>query len=78
MKLEELSIKVMVEKSVEDMLIEKSSEGLEYGVRNLNRVVAKYLEDEISEKIVKGEIKSKDLLEIRYVEDKLDIKVVTA
>lgn len=73
-RLEEMAIKLeMDEKAIN--LIAKSGFDLEYGARPLKRSIQKELENELSELILKGRIKSGDIVEATVKEDKMSFKI---
>ena len=53
-------------------ILEKGT-NLKFGARPLRRAIQRYVEDEISEKILRGEIKNGQTITINFIADKLDI-----
>ena len=58
-------------------LITKNGYDLEFGARPLKRAIQRLLEDEISEKLLRGEINDSDNIKVTAVDDKLDFVVKT-
>ena len=58
-------------------LITKNGYDLEFGARPLKRAIQRLLEDEISEKLLRGEINDYDNIKVTVVDDKLDFVVKT-
>ena len=46
-----------------------------YGARPLNRVIQKYIEDPIAEKMIDGGLKEGDTIKIGYSQDKVNVEV---
>ena len=57
-------------KQAKDFLLEKGT-NLKFGARPLRRAIQRYVEDEISEKILKGEIKDGQKINITKKDDTL-------
>ena len=73
-RLEEMTIKLeMDEEAI--ALIAKSGFDLEYGARPLKRSIQKELENELSDLILQGTIKSGDIVEATVKEGKMDFEV---
>ena len=62
--LQEKNLKLSVSKKAKEFILEKGTD-LKYGARPLKRTIQKYIEDEIAEKLLKGE----------FIEDNHTIKV---
>ena len=75
--LSEKNIKMIVSKEVKLFLVHKGT-NLKFGARPLRRAIQRYLEDGISERILKSEIKNGDSIEILLdkTKDLLTFKVV--
>jgi ATP-dependent Clp protease ATP-binding subunit ClpC len=75
-RIEDLGYKVKLSEKAKDFLAEKGYDP-QYGARPLNRAIQKYLEDQIAEEILKGEINEGDTLLADYdgKGDELSIKV---
>ncbi len=56
-------------------VITKNGYDLEFGARPLKRAIQRLLEDEISEKILRGEINNSDNIKVTAVDDKLKFEV---
>ncbi len=56
-------------------LITKNGYDLEFGARPLKRAIQRLLEDEISERMLKGEINDSDSIKVTTKNDKLDFEV---
>ena len=68
----EKDITMEVSKEAKEFILEKGT-NLKFGARPLRRAIQRYVEDEISEKILRGEIKNGQTITINLVNDKLDI-----
>ena len=55
-------------------MIDKGTD-LKYGARPLRRAIQRYIEDELSEKILKSEIKNGDNVNIKLEKDTLTFNV---
>ena len=67
-------ISLQVSPKAKNFILEKGT-NLKFGARPLRRAIQRYVEDEISEKILRGEIKNGDSILVDYVDgdDKLSI-----
>ncbi len=76
MRIEELGYKVELTTAAKDFLAEKGYDP-QYGARPLNRAIQKYLEDQVAEEILKGEVQEGDVLVADHEKDaeKLTVKV---
>ncbi len=68
--LDNKNIKLEVSKEAKKYILEKGTD-LKYGARPLRRAIQKYIEDEISEMILKGEIEQYQTVEVSLEDDKL-------
>ncbi len=68
----EKDITMEVSKVAKEYILEKGT-NLKFGARPLRRAIQRYVEDEISEKILRGEIKNGQTIKIEYNSDKLEI-----
>jgi ATP-dependent Clp protease ATP-binding subunit ClpC len=66
-RLKDKSLKLVVTEEAQDFLIEKGS-STEYGARPLRRAVEQYLEDAMSEALLRGEFVGKDTVTVKVVE----------
>ena len=73
-RLEEMTIKLNMDEEAID-LIAKSGFDLEYGARPLKRSIQKELENELSELILQGTIKSGDVVEATVKEGKMSFEI---
>ena len=75
-RIESMGYKVRLTHSAKDFLSEKGYDP-QYGVRPLNRAIQKYLEDQIAEEILKGDINEGDTLEANHdgKSEELSVKV---
>ena len=73
-RLDEMTIKLEMDEDAID-LIAKSGFDLEYGARPLKRSIQKELENELSELILQGTIKSGDIVEATVKEGKMTFEV---
>jgi ATP-dependent Clp protease ATP-binding subunit ClpC len=73
----EIGYKLKLTKSIKDFLA-KVGYDEEYGARPLNRAIQKYVEDPVSEEILKGNVKEGQTIMISYskVKEKVEVKVV--
>jgi ATP-dependent Clp protease ATP-binding subunit ClpA len=68
----EKDISLQVSKKAKEFILEKGT-NLKFGARPLRRAIQRYVEDEISEKILRGEIKNGQTITINCDDDKLII-----
>ena len=68
--LDNKNIKLEVSEEAKKYILEKGTD-LKYGARPLRRAIQKYIEDEISEMILKGEIEQYQTVEVSLEDDKL-------
>ena len=73
--LKEKNITMELSKDAKDFLLEKGT-NLKYGARPLRRSIQRYIEDEISERILKGEIKDGQKINITKVDNHLDFSTL--
>ena len=73
----ELGYNLKVLKSAKDFLAEAGYDE-EYGARPLNRAIQKFIEDPVSEEILKDNIKEGQTIMVSYskVKEKVDVKVI--
>jgi ATP-dependent Clp protease ATP-binding subunit ClpC len=78
-RIEDLGYKVELTEKAKDFLAEKGYDP-QYGARPLNRAIQKYLEDQVAEEILKGEIQEGDILMADHIEkdEQITIKVKKA
>ena len=76
-RIKELGFGLKILKSAKDFLSEVGYDE-EYGARPLNRAIQKYIEDPISEEILKDNIKEGQTIMVSYskVKEKIDVKVI--
>ena len=76
-RIEELGYKLKILKSAKKFLCETGYDE-EYGARPLNRAIQKYIEDPISEEILKDNIKEGQTISISYskVKEKIEVKII--
>jgi len=76
-RIKELGFKLKVLKSTKDFLVDAGYDE-EYGARPLNRAIQKFLEDPISEEILKDNVKKGQTIIVSYskTKEKIDIKVI--
>ena len=72
--LNEKDIKLSVSKNAKNYILEKGT-NIKFGARPLRRAIQRYVEDEISERILKGEIKDGQTVSLDYKNDNLTFKV---
>ena len=68
----EKDISMEVSSEAKEFILEKGT-NLKFGARPLRRAIQRYVEDDISEKILRGEIKNGQSITINLLNDKLDI-----
>ncbi len=70
-------ISLQISSEAKDFILDKGT-NLKFGARPLRRAIQRYVEDEISEKILRGEINNGDTIYINYTDDeeKLNIGAV--
>jgi len=68
--LDNKNIKLEVTKEAKKYILEKGTD-LKYGARPLRRAIQKYIEDEISEMILRGEIEQDQTIKVEVEEEKL-------
>ena len=75
-RVEEIGYTLKINKTVRDYLIEAGYDE-DYGARPLNRAIQKYVEDPVSEEILKGRVKEGQTIKVSYVKakEKIVIKV---
>ncbi len=71
------AIKVQLDPSAVEFLIDKGYDPT-YGARPMRRAVEKYLEDPLAEELLRGNIKSGDVLDVRAAGESLEFKSVHA
>ncbi len=76
--LEKRTLKVRMTDDARQWLIEKTCADRSYGARPLKRALQKYVEDELSEALIQGEVSEESEIEIFCSEDKLSFRPVTA
>ena len=68
------NIKLTVTENAKKYILEKGTD-LKYGARPLRRAIQKYIEDEISEMILRGEVLPSQTINVDFENDKLTFKV---
>lgn len=76
--LEKRKLKVRMTESARDWLIEKTCADRSYGARPLKRALQKYVEDELSEALIQGEVGEDSEIEIICSDNRLSFMPVTA
>jgi hypothetical protein len=74
-RVDEMGYVLVIDESLKEFLIEKGYDE-KYGARPLNRVIQKYVEDPVAEKVLDGELSSGDNITISYDTSIEDIKIV--
>ena len=67
-RLEERGLELQLTEDAKQYLIKKGS-NLDYGARPLRRAIENYVEDPLSEELLKGEFEGKDLIKVTAVKD---------
>jgi len=68
------NISLEMEDSAKEYLLEKGTD-LKYGARPLRRAIMRYLEDELSDKILRQELKNGQTVEVSQENEKLNFKI---
>ena len=76
--LEKRKLKVRMSAEARQWLIDKACADRSYGARPLKRALQKYVEDELSEALIQGEVAEESEIEIFCSEDKLAFRPVSA
>lgn len=76
--LEKRSLTIKLSEQARNWLIEKTCADRSYGARPLKRALQKYVEDELSEALIQGEVSEESDVEIICENDKLSFKTVSA
>ena len=71
-------LKVRMSDEARQWLIEKTCADRSYGARPLKRALQKYVEDELSEALIQGQISEESEIEIYCADDKLSFRPVAA
>ena len=74
MALENKEIKLNVSKEAKNYILEKGTD-IKYGARPLRRAIQRYIEDEISDMILKGEVSSFQTINVNLENEKLEFNV---
>lgn len=74
-RVEELGYKLVVDNEAKNFIADKGYD-VQYGARPLKRAIQTYLEDEIAELILSGELKQGDVIEAKLDKEKNKIKLV--
>ena len=69
-------IKLTISDSAKHYILEKGT-NLKYGARPLRRAIQRYIEDEISEIILKGEVFAGQTINVDYKNDKLEFNAIS-
>ncbi len=72
--LSDKNISMTITQNAKLQLLEKGTD-LKYGARPLRRAIQRYLEDELSEMILKQELKNGQTVEIDFIKDNFDFKI---
>ena len=62
-------------KNAKDYLLDKGTD-IKFGARPLRRAIQRYIEDELSEMILKGELTDGQTVKIDFEDDKLKFKII--
>ena len=68
-------IKILILDEAKHFILEKGTD-LKYGARPLRRTIQRYIEDEISEKILRNELVSGNKVEVSLEEDHLAFYII--
>ena len=72
--LNDKDIKMTITKSAKDYILEKGTD-IKFGARPLRRAIQRYVEDELSEMILEGELLDGQTVEVDFENDKLKFEV---
>ena len=72
--LNDKSIKMFLSNEAKKFLLKKGTD-IKYGARPLRRTIERYIEDELSDKILRGELKNNQKIFIDLKDEKLTFKV---
>jgi len=75
--LSEHSLSVSLTNEAKKWLLEKTCEDRNYGARPLRRALQKYVEDELSEAMIQGDLEKEDLIEVFCENDGLSLRSIT-
>ena len=67
-RLQERGLELQLDEEAKQYLIKKGS-NLDYGARPLRRAIENYVEDPLSEELLKGEFEGKDLIKVTAIKD---------
>lgn len=73
--LNEKDIKMNITKNAKDYLLDKGTD-IKFGARPLRKAIQRYIEDELSEMILKGELTDGQTVKIDFEDDKLKFKII--
>ena len=73
-RVNEIGYELQINKTAKDFLIEEGYDE-EYGARPLTRAIQKFIEDPVSEEILSGGVKEKQIIKVSYSKAKEDIIV---
>lgn len=69
------NISLEITNDAKEYLLEKGTD-LKYGARPLRRAITRYIEDELSDKILKGELKNGQIVKISVKDEKLAFEII--
>jgi len=75
---EHRELKIVLDETARQWLIEKTCTDRKYGARPLKRALQKYVEDELSEALIQGHIAEDSTVEVYAAGDKLSLREVRA
>lgn len=71
----EKKVKIIVSDEVKDYILELGYD-IKFGARPLRRTIQKYIEDEIAERYIKGEVKEGSTIDIDFVDGNIQYQIV--
>jgi ATP-dependent Clp protease ATP-binding subunit ClpC len=74
--LEKRTLQIRLAEEAQNWLIEKTCADRSYGARPLKRALQKYVEDELSEALIQGEISEESIIEVFCENDKLAFRAI--
>jgi ATP-dependent Clp protease ATP-binding subunit ClpC len=74
-RIREMNIEIEVKEEAKAFLMKKGFD-VQYGARPLRRAITKLVEDQLSEEILKGTVKTGSKVQIDVIEDKLNFKTI--
>ncbi len=74
--LEKRALQIRLTEEAKQWLIKKTCADRSYGARPLKRALQKYVEDELSEALIQGDLSEENLVEVFCENDKLEFRPI--